>query len=301
MKTLALIFQEKKYRNRMMDALQRELPGEWTVAGFETPESLMTWAENNALQVIIMEEDYPAIQSITHLQSFAEERDIPVLWLTKSREELANSQIFMYQAIDQVAQEVLGASARKDRKTRVMETAEPAYCTFYGCWPVEGGCGTTKEACALARRLSGKKTLLLCLDPTPGLPEDCPEQEGGVSELIYLLREYGEDWIDKEELCVRVNSSLHCISGVTCLSDLGLFGEREIAEFICGVEILGYRNVVVDFGSICTGTAQLLSRCDVIYPIGAREGKKWRSFERQAFAEGIAERIGWIEEREKAG
>lgn len=301
MKVVTLIFQEKRYRNRMVDALQRELPREWVVAGFDTIESLLDWSERRRVRVIIIEDAYPEEAELERLREYAEMTDTSLLWLTEEREELEYNQIFRYQPIDQVAVAVLEAGKRMDRKENIFGK-RPAYaCHFYGIWPVSGGSGATKTAYTLARRLAmNNKTLFLCLDPTPGLPEEITEGEGDVSELIYLLREYGENWVTREEQCTRGGGGFYYISGFAGLSDLSLLGEAEVDAFVQGTELLDYWNVVIDFGSVCGGNVELLRRCDTIYAVGDSSGRKWNSFKRQAEVEGIFHRVKSFEESEMA-
>ncbi len=299
MKVVTLIFREKRYRNRMVEALQKALPREWVVAGFETIESMLNWSERRRVRVIIVEDAYPDGEESEHLRRYAEDTDTSLLWLKEDREDLEYNQIFRYQPIDQVAEAVLDAGKRMDRKENILGKRPPNGCNFYGVWSVSGGSGATQTAYGLARRLAVRnKTLFLCLDPTPGLPEEITEGEGDVSELIYLLREYGENWVDKEDQCTRGGGGFYYISGLVGLSDLSLFGEAEVEALIQGIQLLGYWNVVIDFGSVCGAHVELLRRCDIIYAVGDSRGRKWISFKRQAEVEGIFNRVKRFEESE---
>ncbi len=302
MKTVALIFREKRYRNRMLDALKKELPREWSVAGFEEVKELFDWKEKERLRVIIVEAEYPEGEEKNAIRNFAERTDTSLLWLVEDGTELEFNQIFRYQPIDQVAEAVLEAGRRMERKEIANGKKSMNASRFYGIWPVAGGSGGTRAAFDLAKHLAySKKTLFLCLDPTPGLPEDVTEGEGDVSELIYLLREYGSDWIRRAHECTRGGGGFCYISGVFGLSDLGLFGEEEAENFIRGAEALEYAYVVIDFGITSAGNGVLLERCDVIYTVGEENKRKWKSFERQAEAEGLLHRIKPFSECEAVG
>lgn len=300
MKKLIVICQNTSYLERFTDTIPKYLPRDWSVGGYETLEEYERH-EQQELTAIAEQNgrtptgDSVSIQKGLLLAQVAEQKredirkrllgsGMAVLWLTES-EEQSGEEIFMYRPAPIIATRIIQAC--REGKPDMAKNEEGF--RVIGYVGSEGGAGCTTEAYRQAVALSMKReTSFLCLDQAPGLRE-LSEFRSGVSELVYLLREYGSTWSKQFENCAGQVGALTVFAGVEHLGDASMLGDSEVEAFLSGMKEMDYGNVVIDFGT--NGSEVLLSRCDVIYFCGGRNEEKRKILEMQAANGGFRNRL----------
>lgn len=279
MKKLVVICQNISYLKQLMDVFPKYFSREWTVAGYENEEEIRAGRGGvTAVLAQVPEENRSAFAGRWEGST--------VLWLS-DRKECKADEVFMYSTISAIAERVQQACDGPDGPA-VRDTGEQALKVL-GFAAAEGGCGCTTEAYRKAVLMAAAgKTAFLSMNRTPGIAE-LPEQDGGVSELVYLLQEYGKSWTDHMKYCSKPIGALTVFSGVRRMDDASLFGEEEAKAFLTGLREKEYRNLIIDFGT--GGTEELLTRCDVIWSCGGKNKEKLRALERQAEYGGFRDRL----------
>lgn len=278
MKKLVVICQNISYLKQLTDVLPKYLPREWTVAGYEKQEDFPASVKAVAVLAQVSDKERGAFA--------AKCAGSTVLWLSETKTSL-DDEIFMYSTVSSIAERVCSA-CDVSGKLPAREAGETVL-KVQGYTASEGGCGCTTEAYRKAVLMAASgKTAFLSMNRTPGIAE-LPEQEGGVSELVYLLKEYGRSWTDHMKYCGKPIGALTVFAGVRRMDDVSQFGGEEAEAFLYGLWEKEYRNLIIDFGT--GGTEELLGRCDVIWSCGGRNKEKLRALERQAEYGGFRDRL----------
>lgn len=291
MKMIAVICQKTSYLNQLVETIPKHLPREWTVAGYETREEFEH--QDGWFRVILAQLREEEREEFRENYS---RNGTAVLWLTDV-EERGEDEVFMYQTVSALAERVL----RKVSEPAELPVAAEAESILhiFGYLAAEGGSGCTTEAYRKAVRLSdGEKTVFLSLDYAPGLRE-MPMKRGGVSELVYLLKEYGEKWTEHMEICAAVKDKLTVIAGSERFGDAAELRCEESEAFVSGLKESGCRNLVIDFGT--AGNEELLSGCDVIFFCGGGNEEKKKALEQQAENGGFRDRLCPVREEGRNG
>ena len=301
MKKLYVICQKASYLNRFTETIPKYLPRDWTVSGYETMED---YEKHERLEVSVIGEhsvmnDKSSERKGVFLARIpAEEREsvrkkmvgsgLTVLWLTET-EEQNGDEVFMFRPAPLIADRI-----RQCLREGKPDTADgDEGFRVIGYVGSEGGAGCTTEAYRQAVALSMKReTSFLCLDQAPGIRE-LSRFRSGVSELVYLLREYGSAWGKQFTNCAGQVGSLTVFAGVEHLGDAAMFGDTEAEYFLAGMKEMDFGNVVIDFGT--AGSEVLLSHCDVIYFCGGRNEEKRKILEMQAANGGFRNRLRPVE------
>lgn len=302
MKKLCVICRDNSYLNQFTDTIPKYLPRDWSVAGYETIEEyeryemtgIIPTKESGAgtegrdarltgvILAQVKEEEREAVRS-RHTGS-----NMAILWLTE-REERSGEEVFMFRPAPVIATRVTQSLNEEPLET----PQENRGFRVIGYVGAEGGAGCTTEAYRQAVALSMKReTSFLCLDQAPGIRE-LSAFRSGVSELVYLLREYGPAWGKQFENCAGQVGALTVFAGVEHLGDATMLGDTEVEDFLSGMKEMDYGNVVIDFGT--NGSEVLLSRCDVIYFCGGRNEEKRKILEIQAANGGFRNRLHPVE------
>lgn len=284
MKKLVVICQNISYLKQLTDVLPKYLPREWTVSGYEKKEEF-PGVKGTAAVVLA---DVPKEERGTFAQRC---KDCALLWLTGEMTG-AENEVFMYGTVSSLAEKVCEACDGPGKK--VLRETEGQELRVQGYAASEGGCGCTTEAYRKAVLMAAAgKTAFLCMNRTPGIAE-LPEQDGGVSELVYLLQEYGKSWTEHMKYCAKSTGALTVFAGVRRADDTALFKEEESEAFLAGLREKEYRNLIIDFGT--GGTEDLMMRCDVIWSCGGRNKEKLKALERQAEGGGFRDRLRPVKE-----
>ncbi len=300
MKTVAIIYGDRRFGERMALALERELGDEWSMAAFADVREYEAWKEHGKTRVLLVEEAQLFDEQTEKRLLLLHEGRVPVIRLTTGKQAEEGEALFVYQSVEGIVAAIVTAERRPHEKAGVLREERVRQKRIYGVWPVSGGSGATGQAYRIAKELAlTDNTLFLCLDPNPGFPEEVTEGREDVSELIYLLREYGPIWREQEENCVRGGGGFYYISGFFEPGDAALFGDEQARYFLSGFEDSDYWNLVIDFGCLPAGAGTLLRSCDTIYATGTEQERKWRSFERQMRNAELSERVSRLPRMEE--
>lgn len=291
MKTIAIIAPDPRYLERLTLTMQKGVPEGFAAAGFSSVREFEAWEDHIRVKALLLwEETCGGDTSETRERVLAElaGRRIPVWTLTTEWErDKEPGYVFAYQPVDQMLRllgEVLGTAPKV-----VKEPAERTECRCTGVLALDGA-SSSVYAMQIAKRYAvAGKTLLLCVNPWPDATRDWKPGESDVSELLYLLKEYGSEWHRHERFCLRSAGNVKIISGYTCFSDYGQFTEEDAQAFLAGVEAVGYAALVIDFGA--SPQPALAENCESLYVVGSRSGERFATLERMLREEGLAERL----------
>ena len=291
MKTIAIVYPDGRYLERLVLAMQKCLPEGYTAAGFPSAAGFAAWEEHVRVKALLLYEEICEGEAPGDRERLIAEmngRKIPIRFLTTEKERGEDpGYVFLYQPVDRMLErlgEVFGSTPKV-----VAENTSPNECRCVGVISLDGS-GSSACAMQLAKRSAVQgKTLLLCVNPWPDGVRDWKPGESDVSELLYLLKEYGGEWYRHERFCLRSVGNVKAISGYTCFSDYGQFTEEDAAAFLKGLEAGGYRALVVDFGA--SPQPVLAENCEELYVVGSRFGDRFSTLERMLREEGLAERL----------
>ncbi|GEM_PF-3535985 len=291
MKTIAIVYPDGRYLERLTLAMQKDLPEGFSAAGFTSAGEFAAWEEHIRVKALLLYEEVCEGDSGQDRDQLLEEmagRRIPVWLLTTERERGEEpGYVFLYQPVDHFLNclaEVLGNAPKVKSEEHL-----PTECRLIGVIALDGE-SSTAYAMQLARQCAVRgKTLLLCVNPWPDGGRDWKPGESDVSELLYLLKEYGAEWHKRERFCVRSVGNVKLISGYSCFSDYGQFTEEDASAFLAGLEAAGCTALVVDFGSSPQPT--LAENCEELHVAGNPSGERYAALERMLREEGLAERL----------
>jgi len=152
-----------------------------------------------------------------------------------------------------------------------------------------GGCGVTSLAAAFAGEMGRKmRTVLVSFDLYPGVIGRGRE----LSEVLYLIREYGSEWAERAEVWSRplrtrllgdlgrdeLWSGARVISGLAGPEDLWEWNDTAWELFFTGLGKCGVEAVVVDFGAGIMAQQKLFRAADrwiVVGESGNEKVKQW--------------------------
>ena len=310
MKTIAIVYPDRRYLERLTMEMQRGLPEGYTAAGFASVGEFAAWDEHVRVKALLLCEDVLQGEGLGQNVTFgrgagsaqweatepkkpsgmddpAERRQrvlsemngrkIPVWLLTAEKDRGEEpGYVFLFQPVDQILArlgEVIGTAPKV-----VGEPATAAECRCTGVITLDGT-NSSATALQLARRFAVKsKTILLCVNPWPEGGRDWKPAESDVSELLYLLKEYGRDWYRHERFCLRAAGNVKIISGYSCFS-----------AFIAGLEGAGYEALIIDFGA--SPHPVLAENCEELYVVGSRSGERYSTLERMLREDGLEDRL----------
>lgn len=291
MKIIAIVYPDRRYLERLTMEMQRGLPEGYTAAGFVSIGEFASWEEHVRVKALLLYEEVPQGNPDEQRQRVISEmngRKIP-MWLLTAEKERGEEPgyVFLFQPVDQILNrlgEVTGTAPKV-----VAEPSHASECRCTGVIAIDGA-NSTAAALQLARRSSVKsKTLLLCVNPWPDGGRDWKPAESDVSELLYLLKEYGRDWHKHERFCLRAAGNVKIISGYGCFSDYGQFSDEDAEAFLSGLEGAGYESLVIDFGA--SPHPVLAENCEELFVVGNRSGERYATLERMFREEGLEDRL----------
>lgn len=291
MKTIAIVYPDGRYLERLTLAMQKSLPEGYVAAGFASETEFAAWEEHVRVRALLLYEETCGGDAQGNREKLLAEmngRKIPVWLLTTEKERGEDpGYVFLYQPVDRLLErlgEIFGSAPKV-----VRENEPPKECRCTGVITLDGS-GSSACALQIARRSAVQgKTLLLCVNPWPDGVRDWKPGESDVSELLYLLKEYGSEWYRHERFCLRAAGNVKAISGYACFSDYGQFTEEDATAFLLGLESAGYSTLVVDFGA--SPQPVLAENCEELFVVGSRSGERYATLERMLREEGLAERL----------
>lgn len=303
-KVLGIVCRQETYTERLSEELCRELFREWQPAVFPSLSEFMHWEGSAEVPLLLLEESFRE-----EWKRLSESTELPFcVWLSEEEPVEHVPGIFMYQSSEQIGRQLLEIYHNQMRgrlpseSMRIVENTsglqheraspenvggqaqQPATdrLSVIGVLSPCGGAGVTSFAYACGKELSRKgKVLFLSLDPYPGLSEVAAESQA-VSELLYLLREYGADWTEKKETCIRRQGALDVLVGMADASDLWELGEAEWGCFLKGLRESGeFSFLVIDLGAGCAAREAVLRECRQLFLLGEAASSKVALWKRQ--------------------
>ena len=186
-----------------------------------------------------------------------------IIFLTESRGNTENEQVFRYQPAEYLIRDVMARLsgvfkdyARKNENLNIKGVYSPA-----------GGCGKTTFSLALAHYLSEKqKVLYLSLEQFSGLAGLLSQERGGMSDALYYYRADRSSSYGKILSCMDEQMGFEYLYPVICAEDISDIGSKDLCDFIKLIADGGkYTELVVDFGNIVNNPWELMNICSVIY------------------------------------
>lgn len=303
-KVLGIVCRQEAYTERLSEELCKELFREWQPAVFSSFSEFMHWEGSTAVRLLMLEECFAE-----EWKRLPEGTERPFcVWLSEEEPVEHDPGIFMYQSSEQIGRQLLEFYQKQMRgrlppeplgivgniPSQQNERASPKETEAQALQPVSdgltvigvlspcGGVGVTSFAYACGKELLGKGTVLfLSLDPYPGLSE-VPEDSRAVSELLYLLQEYGTGWTEKKGVCIRRQGALGVLAGMADASDLWTFGEADWSNFLEGLrKSREISFLVIDLGVGCAAREAMLRDCHRLFLLGAEDSSKVALWKRQ--------------------
>lgn len=302
-RVLGIVCRQTAYTERLSEELCKEEFREWQLATFTSLSEFVQWEGSTAVRLLLLDESF-----FDEWQRLMEDGvQMPFcVWLTEDTEALERIPgIFMYQSAEQIGRqlsEIYQKQVQEKRpselpgtsgRTLVPQTNETSFeeapeqgapeetggISIIGVLSPCGGAGVTGFALACGKELARKGTVLfLSLDPYPGLPAESQS----VSELLYLLREYGAGWVEQREQCIRQQGRLGIVAGMADGSDLWELGTSEWNSFLEGLRQSGaFSFLVMDCGAGCAAREAILRECDCLFLLGEEDSPKIALWKRQ--------------------
>lgn len=290
MKTIAVLCEEKEYLERLTSALLKVLPAGYGADGYTDIASFADREEPGRVKAVLLSDGCGTAEERTVLSEHMAVRRIPVWRLTPeaslSEEERC---LFMYQPVDRMIDRLAEIFEFSHAGEASKEETAPSPCRVIGVLSL-GGADNGTYAFSLAKQMAAKgRTMLLCVNPWPDGGREWTPADGDVSELLYLLKEHGARWYERERFCLRTVGNVRIVSGYTCVSDFGQFTEEDVGALLAGLEAAGYNGLVIDLGA--SPQPAFSECCEEIHVLGAGIGNRYRELERMVREEGLGERL----------
>jgi len=298
MKAIVILCEDKTYLERLVPAMQRGLPAEYSAEGYGSVEEYEAHRSGHPVKAVLLTEGCGSAEERMDLAAGMAARRASV-WNLTENPELAESPgcLFRYRPVDRMLERILEATEPGTGGEQAWHL--PQECPVIGVLALSGE-NSTAYAMACARKYAARgKTALLCINPWPDASKDWKPGENDVSELLYLLRESGSEWYRKEALCAKDCGTVKVISGYTCFADFGLFDEKDAEALLSGLEAGGYSCLVMDLTGLPTPV--LAQRCRELHVLCAADGERFRALERMLREEGLADRLRRVVSAEAAG
>lgn len=274
-KALGIVCRQEEYTKRLCEELCRGEFRDWQLAAFTSLPDFYRWDEKEDVAVLLLEEHFFSEWEAASEASFCKTL---VIWLSEDKEAcLYTPWIFMYQSSEQISRR-LSALFREQTAKKFPEVSEvrkegaapePEGLSVIGVLSPCGGMGVTSFSYACAKELVKQgTTVFLSLDPYTGL-SDVPKDARSLSELMYLLHEYGADWTAHKEHCVHRQGRLEIIAGMADASDLWELGKKQWKDFLSGLrQCSGISFLVIDCAAGCMAREDVLEACGRLFLLG---------------------------------
>lgn len=276
---------------------------------FTAEESLCRFLQEKCTELLIIgEQDLELLHTLKHhvcrLIVLSEGQCV--------RENIGQTVIFKYQSAESVLQIVLAIIADDDRMQVPIQKKQVSGTRFIGVYAPFGGAGVSSFSQHLTKEYNlREKCLYISLElfdglasSDPGKQNDVwnPEASGGMSELIFFLRQHREKISVKLDSLVKHTQGMYCIAAVDDYRDLY---SMTISDLRCLLEVLSeeteYEKVVFDIGFFGEIPLELMKHLDTLYiprADTANQKRKQLSFTRLLHREGlfeVSEKIQYVE------
>ncbi|MBR1742165.1 MAG: hypothetical protein IJ733_09935 [Lachnospiraceae bacterium] len=210
--------------------------------------------------------------------------------------------IFKYQAVSKIVKEIFELMAENDRISYHTEIVSKRTVEMICGYAPFGGGGVTEFLFQKAESLAKKrKVLYVNLEEFHGFSHVQKEKQGGMSEVLFYLRQKRGKLALKLESVLYRKGDLACIFSVEDYRDLHSMTKEDMAEFLQVLqEQTEYEVFVFDIGFLGEAGIFLMERCDKIYmprPENRIQSSKEEAFEKNLRASGqekIIEKREWL-------
>lgn len=305
-KIVIAMYDQDGYTKKLADYFCRHQRNLLDVRLFTREDSLRNFlAQERAELLVIGEQDWELLQK--------EQGNVHKLILLSDgqcvREEREQRVIFKYQSAESVLQAILAEIAEDDQMQVPIRRKQVDGTRFIGVYAPFGGAGVTTFSWQLVREYSLQGSCLyMDFQLFAGLPFDNAgkrmelwrlEESGGMSELIFFLRQHREKVAIKLESLVRHYEGLDYIAAVEDYRDLYSMTISDLQRLL-GVlaEETVYTTIVFDIGIFNEMALELMKQVDMLYMPKAITGvqkRKQQSFEQLLYREGLHELAGRIQ------
>ncbi|MCH5268386.1 MAG: hypothetical protein J1E62_08595 [Lachnospiraceae bacterium] len=300
-KIVVAMYDREGYTSRLADYFCQHQKSLLDVRLFTSEESLQRFLKQQCVEVLVIGE-----QELDSFQQM-ESRIHRTVLLSEGqcvRENTGETVVFKYQSAESVLQTILTIIADDDRMSVPIQKKQVGRTSFIGVYAPFGGAGVSSFSWKLLQEYSiREKCLYIALELFDGLPSATIgkrmnnawniEETGGMSELIFFLRQHREKISVKLDSLVRHIDGMHCIAAVEDYRDLY---DMTISDLLLLLEVLAretdYEKVVFDIGFLGDVTLELMKHLDTLYmprAVTATHKKKLEAFTRLLHREGLNE------------
>lgn len=305
-KIVVAMYDRDGYTKKLADYFCRHQKNLLDVRLFTREESLRNFlAQERAELLLIGEQDW----ELLHRERSNVHKSILLSDGQCVREETGQSVIFKYQSAESVLQALLAEIAEDDQMQVPIRRKQMDGTGFIGVYAPFGGAGVTTFSWQLVREYSLQGSCLyMDFQLFASLPFDSagkrmelwnPDETGGMSELIFFLRQHREKIALKLESLVRHYDGLDYIAAVEDYRDLYSMTTADLQRLLAVLaEETKYSTVVFDIGFFNEAALELMKHVDTLYMpkavTGTQKGKR-QSFEQLLRREGLHELAGHIQ------
>ncbi len=258
---MAVYFNDNDYLESFLNYLSEKNTG-FLCSGFTKSESLADFAEKNPISLLLTD-DSCYKNDARFINS-----EITVV-LTERPDKTGSDSLYeinILQPVDEILGEILRIAAEADLS--VDQERFSATGNLYTFISPVGRSLKTTFAFALAQLLSDKdNTIYLNLEPDSGFSVLFNQDYGtDLSDLIFYLRDSQE-----AKLSLLLQSAIHSRQGVSFIppvmnpGDIFQINSDEIIKLLDLLHENGYRNIVVDMGTLLPGFEKILSSSNSIF------------------------------------
>ncbi|MBO5550737.1 MAG: hypothetical protein J5966_02160, partial [Lachnospiraceae bacterium] len=258
---MAIYFAEMDYLESFMNYISERNTG-FICCGFTRSENLKEYAKENHIAVLLtdsacFEKDARHINSeMTVVLTERPDTETPPGVYT----------VNILQPVDEIVREILKAAARMDI-TVTQEALSPALSIYSFFSPV-GRCLKTTLAIAAAQHLSDRdRTIYINLEPDSGFSVIFGrEYDTDLSDLMFYLRDGSCDSASLMlQSAVCDSQGISYIPSVINPGDLFQISCDEIIDLFDVLQGNGYKNIVLDLGTLLPGFEKLLALSEKIF------------------------------------
>lgn len=305
-KIVIAMYDRDGYTKKLADYFCRHQRNLLDVRLFTREESLRNFlAQECAELLVIGEQDWELLRN--------EQGNVHKLILLSDgqyvREETGQNIIFKYQSAESVLQTILATIAEDDQMQIPIRRKQGGGTSFIGVYAPFGGAGVTTFSWQLVREYSLQgNCLYMDFQLFAGLPFENAGKRmelwksgktGGLSDLIFFLRQHREKVALKLESLVCHDNGLDYIAAVEDYRDLYSMTITDLQRLLVVLaEETMYSTIVFDIGFFNETALELMKHVDALYMPKAITGiqkRKRHSFEQLLNREGLHELAGQIQ------
>lgn len=210
--------------------------------------------------------------------------------------------IFKYQAVSEIVKEIFALMAENDKISYQTEIISKRTVEMICGYSPFGGGGVTEFLFQKAEELArNSKVLYVNLEEFYGFSELTGPNQGGMSEVLFYLRQRKGKLALKLESILRKKGDLDCICSVNDYRDLYSLTKEDMTEFLqVLINQTEYGIFIFDIGLLTEAGSYLMEHCHKLYmpmPKNQMQISKKDAFEKNLHSSGkgtVLEKREWI-------